>query len=65
MPKWSILASFYKPEDCGKTVLPNRLILFSQKLIENAKSKIQYDILSGQKLVKSAQKGHFYEFLKT
>ena len=27
MPKWFILASFWKPETCGQTVLPDRSIL--------------------------------------
>ena len=35
--KWSILASFWKPEACGQTVLPDRSILIVQKLVENAK----------------------------
>ena len=36
-PKWSILASFWKPEGCGQTVLPDRSVLIGQKLVENAK----------------------------
>ena len=35
--KWSILASFWKPEACGQTVLPDRSVLIGQKLVENAK----------------------------
>ena len=35
--KWSILASFWKPEACGQTVLPDRSVLMGQKLVENAK----------------------------
>ena len=35
--KWSILASFSKPEACGQTVLPDRSVLILQKLVENAK----------------------------
>ena len=35
--KWSILASFWKPEACGQTVLPDRSVLLRQKLVENAK----------------------------
>ena len=47
MPKWSILASFWKPEACGQTVLPDRSVLIGQKLVENAKiQKIKCDILS-------------------
>ena len=34
-----ILTSFWKPEACGQTVLPDRSILIGQKLIENAKKK--------------------------
>ena len=37
--KWSILASFWKPEACGQTVLPDRSVLIVQKLVENAKIK--------------------------
>ena len=36
------LASFWKIEACGQTVLPDRSVLIGQKLVENAKnSKIQ------------------------
>ena len=31
------LASFWKPEACGQTVLPDRSILIGQKLVKNAK----------------------------
>ena len=34
---WSILASFWKPEACGQTVLPHRSILIRQKLMVKAK----------------------------
>ena len=45
--KWSILASFWKPEACGQTVLPDRSVLIGQKLVENAKiQKFKCDILS-------------------
>ena len=37
MSKWSILASFFKPEACGQIVLPDRSILIGQKLVKNAK----------------------------
>ena len=38
MPKnGPILASFWKPEACGQTVLPDRSVLIGQKLVENAK----------------------------
>ena len=29
--KWSILASFWKPEACGQAVIPDRLVLIGQK----------------------------------
>ena len=37
--KWSILASFWRPEACGQTVLPDRSVLIGQKLVKNAKIK--------------------------
>ena len=38
---------FWKPEACGQTVLPDRLVLIGQKLVENAKIKAcKGDILS-------------------
>ena len=48
MPKiGSILASFWKPEACGQTVLPDRSVLIGQKLVESAKiEKFKCDILS-------------------
>ena len=47
MPKGSILASFWKPEACGQTVLPDRPIIIGQKLVENTKTqKLKCDILS-------------------
>ena len=40
------MASFWKPEACGQTVLPDRSILLGQKLLENAKiQKFKWDIL--------------------
>ena len=43
---WSILASFWKPEACGQTVLPDRSILIGQNLVENATiEKFKCDIL--------------------
>ena len=33
------LASFWKPEACGQTGLPDRSILIGQKLVENAQIK--------------------------
>ena len=45
--KWSILASFWKPEACGQTVLPDRSVLIGQKLVGKAKiQKFKCDILS-------------------
>ena len=35
MPKMSILASFWKPEACGQTVLPED----KKKMVENAKTE--------------------------
>ena len=41
-----ILASFWKPEACGQTELPDRSALIGQKLAENAKiQKFKCDIL--------------------
>ena len=37
MPKKVDFDEFWKPEDCGQTVLPDRSILMGQKLTENAK----------------------------
>ena len=46
MPKMVNLASFWKSETCGQTVLPDRSILIGQKLVENAKiEKLKCDIL--------------------
>ena len=36
------LASFWKPEACGQTVLPERSVLIEQKLVENAKTQMRY-----------------------
>ena len=39
------LASFWNPEACGQTVLPDRSILIGQKLVENAKiQNFKWDI---------------------
>ena len=42
------LASFWKTEACGQTVLLDRSVLIGQKLVENAKIKKKFkcDILS-------------------
>ena len=42
MPKWSILASFWKPEAYSQTVLPNMSNLMRQKLMENAKIQMRH-----------------------
>ena len=45
--KWSILASFRKPEAYGQTVLPEKSFPIGDKLIENIKKeKFKCDILS-------------------
>ena len=36
------LASFWKTEACGQTVLPDKSVLIGQKLVENAKNQMQY-----------------------
>ena len=38
--KWSILASFWKPEACGQIVLPDRSVLIGQK-IAGKRQKVQ------------------------
>ena len=41
------MASFWKPEACGQTVLPDRSVLMGHKLVENAKiPKFKCDIWS-------------------
>ena len=37
--KWSILASFWEPEACAQTVLPDRSVLIGQKLVKMPKFK--------------------------
>ena len=39
---WCILVSFWKPEACGQTVLPDRSVLIGQKLVENAKIQMRH-----------------------
>ena len=36
------LASFWKPQACGQTVLPGRSVLIGQKLVENAKIQMRH-----------------------
>ena len=38
MPKWHILASFWKSEACCHTVLPDRSILIGQKSLKMPRS---------------------------
>ena len=40
--KWSTLASFWKTEACGQTVLPDRSVLIGHKLVENANIKMRH-----------------------
>ena len=59
------LASFWKPEACGQTVLPDRSVLIGQKLVRNAKiKKLKCDILSNFQTMcggwKSHKRSHFY-----
>ena len=42
MPKMDDLASFWKPEACGQTVLPDKSVLIGQKLVENAKIQMRH-----------------------
>ena len=35
-------ANFWKPKTCCQTVLPDRLILLEQKLVENAKNFVAW-----------------------
>ena len=45
--KWSILASFWKPDACGQTVLPDRSVLIGKKLVVKTNiQKFKCDILS-------------------
>ena len=38
MPKLVNLASFWKPEACGQTVLPDRSLLIEQKIVEKCQN---------------------------
>ena len=41
------MASFWKIEACGQTVLPDRSVLSRQKMVENAKiEKLKWDIFA-------------------
>ena len=51
------LASFWKPEACGQTVLPDRSVLIGQKLVENAKiENVKWDILSTFQTISDSRK---------
>ena len=43
MAKMVNLASFWKTEACGQTVLPDKSVLIEQKLVENAKIKKNFN----------------------
>ena len=52
------MASFWKPEACGQTVLPDRSVLIGQKLVENAKiQNFKCDILSNFQTMCEGTKG--------
>ena len=57
-------SDFWNPKSSGQTVLPDSSILIEQKLENAINCKIKYNILSGQKLLKSAKNGQFGDFLK-
>ena len=48
--KWSILATFWKLDAFGQTVLPDRSVLIGQKLVEMPKFK-KWDILNNFQIV--------------
>ena len=52
------MASFWKPEAWGQTVLPDMSILIGQKLVKNAQ-KIKCDNLSGFQTLCNYQKSVF------
>ena len=46
MLKMFNLTSYWKPQACGQTALPDKSIVIGQKLVENAKiEKLKCDIL--------------------
>ena len=49
------LASFWKPEACGQTVLPGRSALIGQELVKNAKKKIE-NILNNFQTLSTTEK---------
>ena len=49
------LASFWKTEACGQTVLPDRSVLIRQKLVENAKIQRSEIIFEGRKRRRKAK----------
>ena len=50
MPKKIHLASFWKPEACGQTMLPDMSVLIGQKLVENAKIQ-KFNVWFSEKIV--------------
>ena len=58
--KWSILASFWNPEACGQTVLPDRSVLVGQKLVENTKIFKKWDILTLCNFLKGQQQKPYH-----
>ena len=59
----SNLASFWKPEACGQTVLPDKSVLIGQELVENAKTqKFKCDILSNFQTMQVYDKAGFDRF---
>ena len=62
--KWFILASFWKPEACGQTVLPDRSVLKGQGLVENAKiQKFKCDILSNFQTMWESKKIYHFDYI--
>ena len=63
MPKMLNLASFWKPEACCQTVLPDRSVLIGQTLVENAKiQKFKCDNLSNFQTMWSSESCSAYFF---
>ena len=58
------MASFWKPEACGQTVLPDRSVLIGQKMVENAKiQKFKCDILTNFQTICGLDFQLSFEFL--
>ena len=57
------MASFWKSEACGQTVLPDRSVLIGQKLVENAQiEKFKCDILGDFQTMSSGWIGIEWHF---